>query len=256
MEKYLERTAMLYGCEAVDTLSRCHVCIFGIGGVGGHAAESLARCGVGEITLVDNDTVSESNINRQVVALRSTVGRYKTDVMAERIYDINPACRVNVRREFVLPENIDTFDFSSFDFVVDAIDTVAGKLAIIKACDAVGTPCISAMGAGNKLDPTKFEITDIYKTTTCPLAAVIRRECRKSGVKHLTVVYSREEAKVPEFTPDSEGNTRRRTPASAAFTPAVCGLTLASAVVEALCRDEIARSLEARSARKSGGQNE
>ena len=246
MNDYLERTAMLYGEEAVEKLSRCRVAVFGIGGVGGHATEALARCGVGEITVIDNDTVSVSNINRQIVALRSTVGRYKTDVIADRIADINPDCRVNVRREFVLPENIDSFELSSYDYVIDAIDTVAGKLAIIKACDAADTPCISAMGAGNKLDPTKFVITDIYKTTTCPLAAVIRRECRKSGVRRLKVVYSTEEALAPAFTPASDGNTRKRTPASAAFTPAVCGLMLASAVVEDLVRTELSRSLEMR----------
>ncbi len=237
---------MLYGAEAVERLAHCHVAVFGVGGVGGHAMEALVRSGVGEITVIDSDTVAESNINRQIIATQQTVGMAKTEAAARRIAEINPDCTVHQRDDFVLPENIDSFPIESYDFVIDAIDTVSGKLAIIKKCDELGISCISAMGAGNKLDPTKFEVTDIYKTDTCPLAAVIRRECRKAGVKRLRVVYSREEAITPEFQPDSDGQSRRLTPASAAFTPAVCGLILASEVVRELVGEELERSLERR----------
>ncbi len=247
MQKFTERTSMLYGRDAVEKLSHCHVAVFGIGGVGGHTVESLARSGVGEITVIDSDAVAESNINRQIIATRSTVGMPKTEAAARRVAEINPDCRVHQRGDFVLPENIDSFPFASYDFVIDAIDTVSGKLAIIKKCDELGVPCISAMGAGNKLDPTKFEVTDIYKTDTCPLAAVIRRECRRAGVKRLRVVYSREEAITPEFQPNPEGESSRRlTPASAAFTPAVCGLILASEVVRELVSAELEDSLKKR----------
>ncbi|MBE6542149.1 MAG: tRNA threonylcarbamoyladenosine dehydratase [Ruminococcaceae bacterium] len=241
-----ERTEMLLGRKSVKKLSECHVAVFGIGGVGGHAVEALVRSGIGEITLVDNDIVSETNINRQTVARRSTVGLPKTEAAARLIEDINPDCRVNRRDEFVLPETIGTIDFTEFDYVIDAIDTVSGKLAIIKACRAVGTPVISAMGAGNKLDPTKFEVCDISKTSVCPLAAVIRRELRKAGVTGCKVVYSREEAVKPEFQPESDSSSRRQTPASAAFVPSVCGLILAGEVIKDLCRHELVESLAER----------
>lgn len=229
-----ERTEMLLGREVVKRLSECSIAVFGVGGVGGYTAEALVRSGVGKITLVDNDTVTESNINRQIIALHSTVGMLKTEAARRRIADINPDCVVCVRNEFVLPENIDTFDFASFDYVVDAVDTVAAKLAVIKACDAVGTPIISAMGAGNKLDPTRFEVADIYKTSVCPLAAAVRRELRRSGVKKCKVVYSKEESVIPKFQPESEGQQRRLIPASAAFVPSVCGLIIAGEVIKDL----------------------
>ncbi len=262
MQAYLERTAMLYGRESVEQLERSRVAVFGIGGVGGHALESLVRTGIGEVTIVDSDTVSETNLNRQIIATRKTVGLRKTEAAAQRIAEINPSCKVNIRNDFVLPENIESFPFAEYDYVIDAIDTVAGKLAIIKKCDELAVPCISAMGAGNKLDPTKFEVSDIYKTSVCPLAAVIRRECRRAGVRRLKVVYSREEAQTPEFQPTLEqgqASPRRLTPASAAFAPAVCGLIIASEVVRDLCKDELARSLAARSTicdGKGGGTNE
>ena len=241
-----QRTAMLLGSESVNKLSRMHVAVFGIGGVGGHAAEALARAGVGHLTLIDGDTVAESNLNRQLFATVSTVGIPKTEAAARRLADVAPDCRLTLVQDFILPENIGQFDFSSFDYVIDAVDTVSAKLAIIKACDAVGTRVISAMGAGNKLDPTRFEVADIYKTSVCPLAAVIRRECRKAGIRRLKVVYSREEAKKPEFTPPADGESRRTPPASAPFVPSVSGLIIAGEVIKDLCAEEIRKSLVAR----------
>lgn len=246
-----ERTEMLLGRESVNRLSKCHVAVFGIGGVGGHAVEALVRSGIGEITLIDNDTVSETNINRQTIARLSTVGMQKTEAAEKMIADINPDCRVHRRDEFVLPDVIAGYDFSEYDYVIDAIDTVSGKLAIIKSCAAAGVPVISAMGAGNKLDPTRFEVCGIYETSVCPLAAVMRRELRKAGVENCKVVYSREEAIKPEFQPESEsGNPaeskRRATPASAAFVPSVCGLIIAGEVIKDLCRDEMKKSLASR----------
>lgn len=242
-----ERTAMLLGVDAVARLSSAHVAVFGLGGVGGHTAEALARAGVGALTLIDGDMVAESNMNRQLFATASSVGLAKTEAAARRLADAAPACRLTRVQSFVLPENIGDFDFSSYDYVVDAIDTVSAKLAIIKACDAAGVPAISAMGAGNKLDPTRFEVADIYKTSVCPLAAVIRRECRKAGVKRLKVVYSREPAVVPEFMPQTNG--RRTPPASVSFVPSVSGLIIAGEVIKDLAKDEISRSLDARGGR-------
>ena len=246
----LERTSMLIGKSAVDKLKNCHVAVFGLGGVGGHTVEALVRSGVGELTLVDADRVAESNLNRQIIATSRTVGMLKTDAAAARIREIGADCKLNLRPQFVLPENIDTFDFAEFDYVVDAIDTVSAKLAMIKACHAAGTPIISAMGAGNKLDPTQFEVTDIYKTSVCPLAAVIRRELRKAGIPGLKVVYSKEVAIKPEFQPDGDGGEekafRKATPASAAFVPSVSGLIIAGEVIKDLCKAEIKESLENR----------
>lgn len=241
-----ERTEMLLGREAVEQLKKAHVAVFGLGGVGGHAAEALARAGVGALTLVDGDRVSVSNLNRQLFATVSTVGMDKTEAAAIRIREVAPDCRLTLVNSFVLPENIGDFDFSAYDYVVDAIDTVSTKLALIKACDKVSTPIISAMGAGNKLDPTRFEVADIYETSVCPLAAVIRRECRKAGVRRLKVVYSREEAVKPEFLPESDGETKKTPPASCSFVPSVCGLIIAGEVVKDICANELARSLEAR----------
>lgn len=225
MDERFEREAMLIGEDNVEKLRRSHVALFGVGGVGSYVAEALARCGVGAITLVDNDCVSVTNINRQLCALTSTVGKNKVDVVAERLLDINPDIKTERRCEFVLPENIDEYDFSRFDYVVDAIDTVSAKLAIAVKATAENVPLISCMGTGNKLDPTKFCVTDISKTTTCPLARVMRRELKKRGVYHLKVVYSTEEAKKQDGV---------RIPASIAFVPSAAGLIAASEVVKDL----------------------
>ncbi len=236
-EKYapfLTRTAMLVGEEAVQKLERSHVAVFGVGGVGGHGAEALVRSGVGSLTLFDGDTVARSNLNRQIFATCSTVGMPKTEAAKARLMDINPRCRIETVQKFLFPEDVEELDLSGYDYVLDAIDTVSTKLALIKKCDREGIPMISAMGAGNKLDPTRFEVADIYKTSVCPLAAAIRRECRKAGVKALKVVYSKEEAVTPRFQPDSEGEMRRLTPASCAFVPSVSGLIMAGEVVKDL----------------------
>ena len=190
MLNQFSRTQLLLGQENMERLSRAKVAVFGIGGVGGYVAEALARSGVGSLVLVDNDTVCLSNINRQIIATHKTLGRYKTEVMKERILDINPQARVEVRNCFYLPENAHEFDFSEYSYVVDAVDTVTAKLEIILRAQQCGVPVISSMGAGNKLDPTRFQVDDIYKTTMCPLAKVMRRELKKRGVKKLKVVYS------------------------------------------------------------------
>ena len=190
-----QRTQLLLGTEAMEKLKNAHIAVFGVGGVGGYAAEALARSGVGRIDLIDNDVVSESNINRQIIALTSTVGRYKADVMKERISEINPEAQVNTYKIFFLPET--EMDFSGYDYIIDAIDTVTGKIEIITRADKAGVRVISSMGAGNKLDPSRFEVTDIYKTSVCPLARVMRRELKSRGIKHLKVVYSKEESIKP-----------------------------------------------------------
>lgn len=230
MNNEFEREALLIGEEAVEKLNNSYVALFGVGGVGSYAAEALARSGVGRILLVDNDTVSLSNINRQLCALHSTVGQYKADVVARRLMDINPNVKVEIRREFLLPENAHTFDFSSFDYVIDAIDTVSGKLAIAEGCVRAGTQMISCMGTGNKLDPTAFCVTDISKTNTCPLARVMRRELRARGINHLPVVYSTEEAIRPAQKAVAENG--KPVPASIAFVPSVAGLIAASEAVK------------------------
>ena len=229
MYKEFEREAMLIGEEALEKLSHASVALFGVGGVGSYAAEALARSGVGNILLVDNDTVSISNINRQLCALHSTVGKFKVDVVAERLLDINPELNVMVRKDFILPENAHTFDFSSFDYVIDAIDTVSGKLAIAEGCVAANTPIISCMGTGNKLDPSAFRVTDISKTNTCPLARVMRRELRARGIDHLKVIYSIEEALTPRI---QQTDGKRAIPASIAFVPSVAGLMAAGEAVK------------------------
>ena len=237
-----ERTEMLLGCAAVEKLKNSHVAVFGAGGVGGHAIEALVRSGLGEITIVDMDTVSATNINRQAFATMKTVGMPKVDAAEERIHEINPDCIVHKRNQFYLPET--AFDFTQYDYVIDAIDTVAGKISIAEKCAAADIPVIAAMGAGNKIDPTKFVVTDIYKTSVCPLAAILRRELRKRGVPGLKVVYSTEPALRPLFQPAEETGditeenapkSRRATPASAAFVPSVCGLIIAGEVIRDLC---------------------
>ena len=226
------RTQLLLGADALEKLKKSHVAVFGVGGVGGYVVEALARTGVGEITLIDNDKVSASNINRQIIALHSTVGEYKTQVAKNRLLDINPQMKVHTKEFFVLPETVDEIDFSAFDIVVDAIDTVSGKIAIIQKAKSLNIPVISAMGAGNKLDPTAFTITDISKTSGCPLARVMRRELKKRGIEDVKVVYSKEE---PKTLPMSE-NTGEKTVGSVAFVPSVAGLIVASETVKELIR--------------------
>lgn len=231
------RTELLYGEEAMRKLAASRVAVFGIGGVGGYVVEALVRSGVGTLDIIDDDKVCMSNLNRQIIATRETIGRYKVDVAEERIHDINPDCVVNAHKTFFLPETQDQFDFSEYDYVVDAIDTVAGKLAIIEKAKKAGTPVISSMGAGNKINPAMFEVSDIYKTTICPLAKVIRHECRKRGIDSLKVVYSKEMPIKPlEDTGCSqevaENRTKRRaTPGSTAFVPSVVGLIIAGEVI-------------------------
>lgn len=237
MGKKFDRTKRLLGEEAMNNLSRAHVAVFGIGGVGGHAADALVRSGVGEITIVDSDEVAESNINRQLIATTKTIGRKKVDVMKEHLLEINPELKVNTCDCFFLPETKDDFNFYAYDYVIDAVDTVTAKIALVEACQEHDVAIVSSMGAGNKLDPTAFEVADIYKTSVCPLAKVMRRELKKRNIKHLKVVYSKEaplDAKEDaEFVSD-EVRQRRATPGSIAFVPSVAGLILASEVVKDL----------------------
>ncbi len=232
MDDRFYRTKMLIGKAAFDVLQGSHVAVFGVGGVGGYVAEALARSGVGEITVIDNDTVSLSNINRQIIATENTVGQLKTRVIKERILSINPKAKVNNYEMFVLPENIGEIDFSSFDYVVDAVDTVSAKIAIILKCQSENIKVISSMGTGNKLDANAFEITDIYKTSVCPLARVMRLEMKKRGVKKLKVLYSKETPIKPfggEISPSG-----RQVPASIAFVPSVAGLLIGGEVIKDL----------------------
>ena len=224
MKEQFERTSLLVGEEAISKLNNSKVLIFGVGGVGGYVAEALARTGVGSITIVDKDTVSESNINRQIIALHSTVGRDKVDVLKERMLDINPDIQVDAKKCFFLPDNAHEFDFAQYDYIVDAVDTVTAKLQIIVQAKEASVPVISAMGAGNKVHPEMFEIADIYKTEMCPLAKVMRRELKNRGIKKLKVVYSKEK---PVYKGD--------VPGSIAFSPSVAGLLMASEVVRDLC---------------------
>ena len=223
MEQPFSRTELLLGAEGVKRLRDASVAVFGIGGVGGYVVEALARSGVGRLHLIDHDTVSVSNLNRQIIATVSTIGRYKVDVARERVLDINPEAKVSVYRTFFVPDKAEEFDFAGYDYVVDAIDTVTGKLALIMEAKQAGTPVISSMGAGNKLDASAFEVADIYQTLVCPLAKVMRRELKKRGVRKLKVVYSREQ-------PVSSS----RPPGSNAFVPAAAGLILAGEVVKDL----------------------
>ena len=234
MKECFERSAMLLGAEQVESFSNKRVAIFGVGGVGGYVVEALARAGVGAIDLIDNDTVSISNINRQIIALTSTVGRLKTEVMCERIHDINSEAYVNCINKFVLPENIGEFDFAQYDYIVDAIDTVSGKLAIIEKAYFLGKPVISSMGTGNKLDPTRFQIADINKTSVCPLARVMRYELKKRGVKKLKVLFSDEEPIKP--SEEFKNEKGKAIPASISFVPSVAGLIIASQVIKDLIK--------------------
>lgn len=236
MKEQFIRTAMLLGEEGIDRLQTKRVAVFGIGGVGGHVVEALARSGVGALDLIDNDVVSVSNINRQIIATYDTVGRYKTEVMKERILSINPECKVTIYNTFYLPEERDKFPFTEYDYIVDAIDTVTAKIDLAVLSQELSIPLISSMGTGNKLDPSQFEITDIYKTSICPLAKVMRKELKERGVKKLKVIYSKEEARKPlplEEEAQNE-NKRRATPGSTAFVPAVAGLMIAGEVIREL----------------------
>lgn len=224
---------MLLGKESVEKLKKARVAVFGIGGVGGYVCEALARSGVGQLELIDKDVVSESNLNRQIIALRSTIGKYKTEVMAERIKDINPNAVVRTRNIFYLPETASEFDFSEYDYVVDAIDTVSGKIELIAQAKAANVPVISSMGAGNKLDPTKFEVSDLSKTSVCPLARVMRRELKKRGIEHVKVVYSKEE---PLKAETQELGAEKPSPGSVAFVPSVVGLIIAGEVIKDLIK--------------------
>ena len=228
MENIFIRSEMLYGKSSTDILKKAKVAVFGIGGVGSYTAEALARCGIGNITLIDNDTVSYTNINRQLVALHSTVGKFKTQVMAERIKDINPDCNVTAINMFYTPET--DFPLSDFDYIVDAIDTVSSKIHLAVVAQRENIPLISCMGAGNKLDPTAFKIADIFETSGCPLARVMRKELKAKGVKKLKVVYSSEPPITPHPLENQEG--RRQTPGSCAFVPSVAGLIAAGEVVK------------------------
>ena len=237
MDQAFSRTALLLGAEAMEKLRKARVIVFGLGGVGGHACEALVRSGVGAIDLVDDDQVAESNLNRQLFATRSTLGMDKADAAKARLLDINPDLKITTHKCFFLPETADRFDFTQYDYIVDAIDTVTGKLALAEAADRAGTPIISSMGTGNKLDPTAFEVTDISKTSVCPLARIMRKELRRRGVKKLKVVYSKEPP--VELKQESEEETvRRSTPGSVAFVPSVAGLILAGEVIKDLLKGE------------------
>ncbi len=255
MLNQFSRTQLLLGEEAMKHLAECRVAVFGIGGVGGYTVEALVRSGIGAIDLVDDDKVCLTNLNRQLYATRSTVGKYKVDAAEARIRDINPECRVKAYKTFFLPETEDQFDFTQYDYVVDAIDTVKGKLALVEKANAAGTPIICAMGAGNKLDPTAFRVADIYQTSVCPLARVMRSECRKRGIRKLKVVYSRElptrPLEDPSIScrkhcicpPDTRKCTvRRDIPGSTAFVPSVAGLIIAGEVVKDLCREYLEKN--------------
>ncbi len=248
MNEQYTRTELLLGPQAMERLRQARVAVFGIGGVGGYVVEALARSGVGALDLIDDDTVSLTNLNRQIIALHSTVGRPKVEVAAERVSAIDPETQVRTYRTFYTPETAGLFDFTQYDYIVDAIDTVTGKLALVENAAKAGTPIISAMGTGNKLDPTAFVVTDIAKTTMCPLARIMRKELRKRGINHLKVVYSTEPALEPDVEMEAEilqqsaqeGSeergkfTRRQIPGSTAFVPAAAGLIAAGAVVRDL----------------------
>ena len=231
------RTELLLGQESMQKLKNARVAVFGVGGVGGYVVEALARSGVGAIDLIDKDTVSLSNINRQIIALHSTVGRLKTEVAAERAKDINPNVKVTVHNLFYLPETAARFDFTQYDYIVDAIDTVSGKIALVEQANAAGTPIISSMGAGNKLDATAFKVADISKTSVCPLARIIRKECKKRGIDRLKVVYSTEDPICPDLPADDPAwaelpEGRNALPGSVCFVPAVAGMILAGEVIK------------------------
>ena len=237
MPDQYSRTRLLLGSEGVDRLRSAHVALFGLGGVGGYAAEALARAGIGHIDLIDNDTVSLTNLNRQMLALHSTLGQYTVEAAAARIRDIDPTIEVRTFKTFYLPETANQFDFAQYDYVLDAIDTVTGKLALMQQARDAGVPIISCMGTGNKLDATALQVTDISKTTCCPLARIMRKELRKRGINHLKVVYSTEEALTPVGAEEEAAALGKRTiPGSTAFVPGAAGLILAGEVIRDLSK--------------------
>ena len=238
MDQY-SRTRFLLGAEGMDKLKNAHVAVFGLGGVGGYVVEALARSGVGALTLVDHDTISLTNINRQLLATHETIGMEKSDAARARVLAIDPSIQVQALKTFYMPDTADQFDFSQYDYVVDAVDTVTAKLSLIVACKEAGTPIISSMGTGNKLDPTKFQIADITKTSICPLARIMRKECAKRGYKNIKVLFSTEDPLSPELTAEDlaempEG--RRSVPGSVAFVPSVAGLLIAGEVIKDLTK--------------------
>ena len=235
MSEQFLRTEMLLGSDAIQKLQNARVAVFGLGGVGGYVVEALARSGLGSLDLIDSDTVSVSNLNRQILATHSTVGMLKVDAARNRVLDINPDCRVKTWPVFYTPETADTFDFTQYDYIVDAIDTVTGKLALVERAKAAGTPIICCMGTGNKLDASAFQVADISKTTMCPLARVMRKELMKRGIRHLKVVYSQEEALTPTgWEEEAAALGKRQIPGSVAFVPGAAGLLLAGEVVRDL----------------------
>lgn len=253
MLNQFSRTELLFGKDAMESLFKKRVAVFGIGGVGGYAVEALARSGIGALDLIDDDKICLTNLNRQIFALRSTVGKYKVDVAAERVHDICPDIQVTTHKCFYMPETADQFDFTQYDYIIDAIDTVTGKIEIIKRADAANVPVISAMGAGNKLDPSAFRVADIYDTKVCPLARVMRRELKKHGIKKLKVVYSEEQPMRPiedmaiscrENCICPPGTARKCTirrdiPGSTAFVPSTAGLIIAGEVIKDLSVEKI-----------------
>lgn len=247
MSEQFSRTELLIGIDGMEKLQNARVAVFGVGGVGGYVVEALARSGVGTLDIVDADKVCLSNLNRQIIATHKTIDKYKVDAAKERILEINPDAVVNAHACFYLPETAGQFDFSEYDYVVDAIDTVTGKIELVMQADKAGTPIISSMGAGNKMDPTAFRVADIYKTNVCPLAKVMRRELKKRGIKKLKVVYSEEKPITPMAVTQTEqesmdtdnvreGAKRRQTPGSNAFVPSVVGLIIAGEVIKDLIK--------------------
>ena len=237
MEEQFLRTAMLLGEPAIETLQKARVALFGLGGVGGYTLEALARAGVGHLDLIDKDTVSLSNLNRQILATHATVGMRKVDAARDRVLQINPACHVRTYPMFYTPDTADQLDFKEYDYVVDAIDTVTAKLALVMQAHEAGTPIICCMGTGNKLNPQEFEVADISKTSFCPLARVMRRELGKRGIKHLKVVYSREEALTPTgWEEEAAAEGKRQIPGSVPFVPGAAGLILAGEVIKDLTK--------------------
>ena len=235
MAEQFSRTELLLGAQGLERLQNARVAVFGIGGVGGYTVEALARSGVGTLDLIDNDTVALSNLNRQIIALHSTLGMYKVDVAAQRIHDICPETVVHTHRTFFMPDTAAEFDFTQYDYVVDAIDTVTGKLALVTQAQAAGVPIICSMGAGNKLDASAFRVADIYQTSVCPLAKVMRHECKKRGIRRLKVVYSEEPPRRVNVPDDPQSAFRRSIPGSTAFVPSVVGLIIAGEVIKDLC---------------------
>ena len=258
MQSAFSRTQLLYGKEAMERLSSCRIAVFGIGGVGGYVVEALARSGIGALDLIDDDKVCLTNLNRQIIATRKTIGKYKVDVAEERVHEISTDCEVKTWKTFYLPETAEQCDFRQYDYVADAIDTVTGKLAIIEHAKKAGIPVISSMGAGNKLDPSAFEVADLYQTSVCPLAKVMRRECKKRGIESLKVVYSKEPPREPiedmsiscrethVCPPGTERKCtdRRAIPGSTAFVPSVAGLIMAGEIVNDLVRPYAVRPYE------------